>query len=53
MTSMTPILPSANPLVSGRLVGGIDTHKNTYHAAAVDHLGRPLADSQFPATGRG
>lgn len=53
MKRMTPILPSANPLVSGRLVAGIDTHKNTHHVAVVDHLGRPIADSQFPATGRG
>ena len=53
MKRMTPILPSANPLVSGRLVAGIDTHRNTHHVAVVDHLGRPIADSQFPATGRG
>lgn len=54
MTSMTAILASANPLVPpGRLVAGIDTHKNTHHVAVVDHLGRPVADHQFPATGRG
>ena len=53
MTSMTAILPSTSPLVPGRLVAGIDTHKNTHHVAVVDHLGRPIADRQFPATGRG
>jgi len=37
----------------GQLVAGIDTHKNTHHVAIVDHLGRPIADHQFTATGRG
>jgi transposase len=50
---MTSILRSTNPLMPGQLVAGIDTHKNTHHVAVVDHLGRPTADSQFPATGRG
>lgn len=53
MTSMTAILPSTNPLMPGRMVAGIDTHKNTHHVAIVDHLGRPIADHQFQATGRG
>lgn len=54
MTSMTAILPSANPLVpSGALIAGIDTHKDTHHVAIVDHLGRLLTDHQFPATGHG
>ncbi len=54
MTSMTAVLLSANPLVPpGVLVAGIDTHKHTHHVAIIDHLGRPLADEEFPATGRG
>jgi transposase len=53
MTSRTPILPSANLLVSGRLVAGVDTHKNIDLVAVVDHLGRLIADRQFPTTGRG
>lgn len=30
--------------------GGVDTHTDTHHAAVVDHLGRHLADAQFPTT---
>lgn len=32
---------------------GVDTHTDTHHAAVIDHLGRPVADAQFPATGEG
>jgi transposase len=32
---------------------GVDTHTDTHHAAAVDSLGRPLADREFPATTQG
>jgi transposase len=53
MTSMTAIRPVTNLLAPGQLVAGIDTHKNTHHVAIVDHLGRPIADHQFHATGRG
>jgi len=37
----------------GQFVAGIDTHKNTHHVGVVDHLGRAVADGQFPATGVG
>jgi transposase len=30
--------------------GGVDTHTDTHHAAALDHHGRLLGDAQFPAT---
>ncbi len=51
MTSMTATTPTTNPSASpGELVGGIDTHKNTHHVAIVDHLGRPIADREFPTT---
>lgn len=32
---------------------GIDTHKHTHHVAVLDHLGRPVADQQFPTTSSG
>jgi transposase len=35
------------------VTGGVDTHGETHHAAVVDHLGRHLADQEFPATGAG
>jgi hypothetical protein len=33
-----------------RITGGVDTHKDTHHAAVVLMNGRRLADAQFPAT---
>lgn len=33
-----------------QVFGGVDTHTDTHHAAALDHLGRILGDAQFPAT---
>jgi transposase len=35
------------------VTGGVDTHKDTHTAAAVDGAGRVLGTAQFPATGRG
>ncbi|MDX8030599.1 IS110 family transposase [Lentzea sp. BCCO 10_0856] len=32
------------------MFGGVDTHTDTHHAAALDHLGRLLGDAEFPAT---
>jgi transposase len=32
---------------------GIDTHKNTHHAAIIDHVGRAIADREFPTTSHG
>ena len=51
----TPVIPAPatpNPieLVPGQIVGGVDTHADTHHAAALDHLGRLLATEQFPTT---
>lgn len=31
------------------VTGGVDTHSNTHHAAAIDEVGRLLATSEFPA----
>jgi transposase len=35
------------------VVGGVDTHKDTHTAAAIDERGRLLGCAQFPATPRG
>jgi transposase len=35
------------------VTGGVDTHKDTHTAAAVDSAGRVLGSAQFPATGAG
>lgn len=35
------------------VVGGVDTHGDTHHAAVVDEVGRHLADRVFPTTPAG
>jgi transposase len=35
------------------VVGGVDTHGATHHAAVVDGVGRHLGDQEFPATTAG
>lgn len=35
------------------VIGGVDTHGRTHHAAVIDPIGRHLADAQFPADGAG
>ncbi|MFK4806855.1 IS110 family transposase [Microbacterium sp. ZW CA_36] len=35
------------------MIGGVDTHKNTHYAAAIDSQGRLLGHREFPATGTG
>jgi transposase len=35
------------------VIGGVDTHKHTHYAAALDGQGRLLGHQQFPATDRG
>jgi len=39
--------------VHAEVFGGVDTHRDTHHAAVVDAIGRHLADAAFPATGHG
>src|SRR5690606_18207087 len=54
MTSMTFAPSLANPpSQEGALVAGVDTHKDTHHVAILDHVGRPVADREFRADGRG
>jgi transposase len=36
-----------------RVIGGVDTHKDTHHAAVIGMSGRRLADREFPATTSG
>ncbi len=36
-----------------RVVGGVDTHKDTHVVVALDHLGRQLGASSFPSTANG
>jgi transposase len=35
------------------VIGGVDTHKHTHYAAAIDGTGRLLGHQQFPANDRG
>ncbi|WP_422661849.1 IS110 family transposase [Oryzihumus sp.] len=35
------------------VIGGVDTHKHTHYAAAIDDHGRFLGHQEFPATDRG
>jgi transposase len=32
------------------VTGGVDTHRQSHHAAVIDHLGRQLGDCEFPAS---
>lgn len=57
MTSMTATTPSTQPADPdqahpdlGCVYGGVDTHKDTHHAAVIDRAGIGLADAEF-ATG--
>src|SRR5262249_12316105 len=38
---------------TGVVVGGVDTHSQTHHAAVIDDLGREVSDCEFPATAAG
>ena len=37
----------------GTIIGGIDTHADTIHVAAIDPWGRELGDQEFPTTPAG
>ena len=45
---MTSINDSAR-----RVTGGVDTHRDTHHAAVVNDVGRELGDAEFPVTPAG
>ena len=38
---------------AGVVVGGVDTHSRTHHAAVIDHLGREISDCEFLASAAG
>lgn len=42
-----------HPEPDRQVIGGVDTHGRTHHAAVIDGLGRHLADHEFPATTAG
>jgi transposase len=41
------------PTTAERVIGGVDTHKGTHHAAVLAASGRLLGDRQFPASMEG
>ena len=49
MTSMARATGAATRVV----VGGVDTHGHTHHAAVIDEVGRELGDREFPASTAG
>src|SRR3954466_2684042 len=43
----------ATELCGVTVIGGVDTHKHTHYAAAIDDQGRLLGHQEFPANDRG
>lgn len=39
--------------IACEVVGGVDTHSDTHHAAVIDTAGRKLGDAEFPTTPAG
>ncbi len=50
---MTTIPQPARHVDPGRVVGGVDTHKDEHVAAVLDHVGRVLGIEVFPTTAAG
>ncbi|PPK90177.1 transposase IS116/IS110/IS902 family protein [Kineococcus xinjiangensis] len=50
MTSMTALIVE---VTGGEVIGGVDTHARTHHAAALDGVGRLLGSAEFPADAAG
>ena len=53
MTTIAPERVGTNSAVSEGVVGGVDTHKDTHTAAAVDLAGRLLGTQTFPTDAAG
>lgn len=49
----TQLGTESTDIAQPRVIGGVDTHKNTHYAAAVDDHGRFLGHREFPANDRG
>lgn len=49
----TTVIPNQIELDPGQIIAGVDTHKDTHHAAILNHLGRLVATEQFPTTTTG
>lgn len=52
MTTTQPLAEPADIQVI-QVIGGVDTHKNTHYAAAIDDHGRLLGHQEFPANDHG
>lgn len=46
-------MPDHDPVESSRVIGGVDTHKDTHVAAVLDEYGRLLDTASFPANAHG
>lgn len=46
-------MSSIADLSAGDVIAGVDTHRDTVHAAVLDHLGRRQADREFATTAAG
>ena len=53
MTQLPTVAESPHMATGHEVVGGVDTHKDTHTAAAIDERGRLLGCEQFPTTPRG
>jgi transposase len=53
MTQLPTVADSPGMVSGHEVVGGVDTHKDTHTAAAIDERGRLLGCEQFPTTPRG
>ena len=47
------LVSATQPSTATIVVGGIDTHKDTHHAATLDLQGRVLGDEEFPVSTAG
>src|SRR3954447_23667301 len=54
MTSIArPTTTSTTSPTARVVIGGVDTHGQTHHAAVIDDVGRQLGDREFPASPAG
>ena len=53
MTQPQPTLTRPGELIPVLVTGGVDTHRDTHTAVALDQTGRLLGHRQFPATAPG